>query len=185
MDQNGFNFLNDNTGADPGKKKRILVAIGGLLALVLVIVVILMIALGGKVDSKQLLLPVAGTQADLIEITSAGNKDLRDSALLNQSTSTGLVIATHNNVTNGFIGKDASKAAQAYQKTDYNKEFEEAASNGTFDSTFNTILSQRLDLYKQQLVTAYSQLEDANIKQQIAKFHDEAKLLSGEDAQAN
>lgn len=185
MDQSGFNFLNDNSGLDPGKKKRIIVAGGGLLVLVITIAVILMIALGGKVDSKQLLLPVAGTQADLIAITSAGNKEARDSALLNQSTTTALVISTHSNVTNGFIGKDASKAAQAYQKTDYNKDFEEAASNGTFDSTYNTVLSQRLDLYKQQLVTAYSQLEDPKIKQQIAKFHDEAKLLSGEKEQAN
>jgi uncharacterized protein involved in exopolysaccharide biosynthesis len=186
MDQNAYDFINETgSGPDMGKKKRIIIVaiIAGVL---LVIGLVVILALNsGKQDTKDILLPVAGTQADISAITTAGLKDLRDSKLLNESSTTKLVISTHSSITGGYLGKDGAKLAKSYQKTDYTKQLEEAASSGTFDQTYNTILSQRLDLYRQQLVTAYSQVQDVNIKKQIAKLNDEANTLAGEPTTPN
>jgi hypothetical protein len=186
MDQSAYDFINQTGGgSDTGKKKRIIVAAVGLLFLISIGVLFFVLMFGNKQDTNQLLLPIAASQQDLIDITDAGLKDARDNKLLNASSSTNLVLASHSNITKGYLGKDGSKAIKAYQNAEYKKALDEAASSGTFDKSYEAILSQRLDLYRQQLVTAYSKVEDAKVKKQLAVFSDEANTLAGEPSTPN
>lgn len=186
MDQNAYDFINQaGSGSDTGKKKRIIVAVIGLLALLTIGILFFVLMFGNKQDTKQLLLPIAASQQDIIEITNTGLKDARDNKLLNASSSANLVIASHSNITNGYLGKDGAKSVKAYQNAEYKKTLDEAASSGTFDKSYEAILSQRLDLYRQQLVTAYSKVEDAKVKKQLAVFSDEANTLAGEPTTPN
>ncbi len=181
MDQYDFSFLNDQqpqVKKQGNQKKQLLIFAIGVLIFVLIIVIVLATIFGSKQDTRQILLPVAATQDDLIDIVDSGKRELRDNAVLNQSTSVGLVISSQKNSITSYLGKSPEKAYAIYRNTEYESTLEEALSNGTYDKTYATILNQRLDLYLQQLVTAYSQLENPNVKQQIAKIHDEAKQLA-------
>ena len=185
MDQNAYDFINNSTTYDTGKKKRIIVFIAGILLLLVIVLIFFAVINSGKKNTNQILLPVAGVQADLIALTSLGSKDSRESTLLNQSTTVSLVVSGHNVTLNGYLGKDAPKLIATYQNTDYTKKLQESTQNGTFDQAYKTILSQRLDLYMQNLVTAYGELPDGKIKQQIAQMHAEAELMAGKPNSPN
>jgi hypothetical protein len=185
MDQNAYDFINNAPNYDTGKKKRIIVFVAGIILLLVIVIIFFAVINSGKKNVNQIILPVAGVQADLIALTSAGSNDARESALLNQSTTVGLVVAGQNATINGYLGKDASKLTKTYQNGDYANKLQESTQNGTFDQTYKTILNQRLDLYMQNLVTAYSELPDGKLKQQIAQMHAEAELMAGKQTTPN
>ena len=183
----GFsNNSNSNTyGADSNQTKRIIVVVGGLVLIIIIAILFYALVFGNKKGSDEILLPVAGTQTDLIALTKLGNKSARDINILNHGQTVGLVVTTHNSVINGHLGKDAAKKTKAYQNTDYTAKLDAATGNGTFDATYETLLSQYLNLYRQKLVTAYSEVQDAKTKQEIAKMSAEASTLAGEPTAPN
>jgi hypothetical protein len=191
MDQNNYNFIM-NQGTKPagflnsgGKKQRIIiVAIGAVILLILGIIIMAVLSSGSK-STADLLAPVAASQADIIEITDMGAKAARDTALINKTASVSAVLITQNNTTASYLGKDAKKIIAPYQNNEFEAELEEAKTTGSFDKEYTAILSNRLDLYRQTLVTAYNQAPTAKLKKELESYYSQVGILIGEQTTPN
>lgn len=184
-DQFDFIVNNNSTNSRPSinsgsqNQKIIVVAVGAFVLLLIAFIFYLLVFTGGK-TTAQIMLPVAGAQADIAAISATGLKQARGAELRNDSATTNLVITTHRNTTNKYIGEKADKQVEAYQNTSYVKELEEAEQSGSFDSEYEKTLSQQIDLYKQLLVTAYNEAETVALKKELEVLHSEAKILAGD-----
>lgn len=163
-----------------GKKQRIIIIIAGALVLIILAVVIMAILNAGNKSTSELLAPVAAAQTDIIEITDIGSKEARDTALINKTASTSAVLITQNNTTTSYLGKNANKLIAPYQNSEYKKELEDAKSSGSFDKVYTAILSNRLDLYRQTLVTAYNQAPTTKLKKELESYYSQVGVLIGE-----
>lgn len=163
-----------------GKKQRIIfVAIGAVLLIILGVVVFSILNAGNK-STSELLAPVAAAQSDIIDITDIGAKDARDTALINKTASVSLVVTTQNNSVNSYLGKDAKKITAPYQNSEYKKELEDAKNSGSFDKEYTAILSNRLDMYRQELVTAYNKAPTTKLKKELESYYSQIGVLIGE-----
>lgn len=186
MDQNDYNFIMSQPAKQKhflgggSQKQRILITIIGAAVLLVVGILVLSLIFGGKKDTAALLAPVAAAQADIIEITELGAKDGRNTTLLNQSASIHLVVVTQNTATTGKIGKNAKNIIAPYRNTEYEKELEQAKNSGSFDTTYQAILRNRMDLYRQTLVTAYSEAQTTKLKKEFESYYSQVGILLGE-----
>jgi hypothetical protein len=169
------NIFNSNS-----TKQRLIIVVIGALILIGALLIMYMLLFGSQKDSKEILLPVAASQEDIIDITEIGTKELRDASLLNATASTYVVIASQNAKTTSRIGEDASKLVEPLKNDEYQKVLDEAKASGTFDQAFKTLLSNRLDLYRQTIVTAYSESSSKEIKKELESFNSQVGLLLGE-----
>jgi uncharacterized membrane-anchored protein YhcB (DUF1043 family) len=182
MDPNNYNFITQQgTASSTGgsQKQRIIVAIIGLVILLLVGIIFYSLVFGSQKTNAQILLPVGAAQADILELTKEGSKDARTSKLLNTNSTTALVISTHSSQTLGLIGKDASKQIAPFQNKEFTKALDDARQAGNFDSTYESILSTRLDLYQQTLMTAFSEITDPSVKKTIEQQYSQVSTLRG------
>jgi hypothetical protein len=186
MDQNNYDYIM-NQGTKPagilgggGKKQRIILVVAGALVLIILGVIVMSILSAGNKSTSELLAPVAAAQTDIIEITDIGSKDARETALINKTASVSAVLITQNNGTNSYLGKDAKKIIAPYQNTEYKKELEDAKTSGSFDKEYTAILSNRLDLYRQTLVTAYNQAPTTKLKKELESYYAQIGVLIGE-----
>jgi hypothetical protein len=186
MDQNNYNFIMNQTNKPKGfftggdKKKRIILVAAGAVVLLLIGFIFLSIVSAGNKSTSELLAPVAAAQTDIIAITDIGAKDARDTALINKTASVSLVVTTQNNGINSYLGKDASKVIAPFQNSEYKKELEDAKNSGSFDKEYTAILSNRLDLYRQELVTAYNKAPTAKLKKELESYYSQIGVLIGE-----
>jgi hypothetical protein len=191
MDQNNYNFImNQNTKpagflGGGGKKQRIIIVVAGALILIILGIILMSILTAGNKSTSELLAPVAAAQTDIIEITDIGAKEVRDTALINKTASTNVVLISQNNGTNSYLGKDAKKLIAPYQNSEYKAELEDAKTSGSFDKEYTAILSNRLDLYRQTLVTAYNQAPTAKLKKELESYYSQIGVLIGEQTTPN
>ncbi len=185
MDQNNYDFIMNQTpqkkallGGD--KKRRILLmtAIGA--AVIILLVFIVSLVFGNKSDTATLLAPVAAAQTDLIDITAMGVETARETALKNKSASANAIISSQNSAINAQMGKNGEKLAAQYRNNGYKKELEDAKNAGSFDTVYAAILSNRLDLYRQSLVTAYSKVGSTKLKKELESYYSQIGVLIGE-----
>jgi len=170
-----ISFINNNST----KQRILLVVIGGLLLIAVLFFAYLLI-FGSQKDQKEILLPVAAAQADIIDITEVGTKELRDTALLNNTPSTYVVVSSQNAKTLSRIGENAAKLVEPLKNDEYQKVLDEAKASGTFDQAYKTLLSNRLDLYRQTIVLAYSESNSKEVKKELESFNSQVGLLLGE-----
>lgn len=185
MDQNNYDFIMNQTPQKKtlfsgGKKQRILLfaAIGA--AVIILLIFIVSLIFGNKADTATILAPVAAAQADLIDITAIGVETARETALKNKSASANVIITSQNNSVSTQLGKDGKKLTAPYQNDGYKKELEEAKNTGSFDKEYAAILSNRLDLYRQSLVTAYSKVGSTKLKKELESYYSQIGVLIGE-----
>lgn len=190
MDQNNYDFIMNQTPQKKtlfggSKKQRIIVfaAIGG--GVLVLLVLLLSLVFGGKSDTATLLAPVAAAQTDLIDITAIGTETARETALKNKSASANAIISSQNSTISAQMGKNGKKLAAPYQNDGYKKELEEAKNAGSFDKVYSAILSNRLDLYRQSLVTAYSKVGSAKLKKELEAYYSQIGVLIGEPTTPN
>lgn len=185
MEQNNYDFIMSQTPQKKnlfggGKKQRIVLAAGIGIAILILIIFIASLLFGNKSDAATVLAPVGAAQNDLIDITTLGTENARDTALVNKSASANLIISSQNNTINAQLGKNAKKLTAPYQNDGYKKELEEAKNAGSFDKEYAAILSNRLDLYRQSLVTAYSNATTAKLKKELESYYSQIGVLIGE-----
>ena len=185
MDQNNYDFIMNQTPQKKtlfsgGKRQRILLfaAIGA--AVIILLIFIVSLIFGNKADTATILAPVAAAQADLIDITAIGVETARETALKNKSASANVIITSQNNSVSTQLGKDGKKLTAPYQNDGYKKELEEAKNTGSFDKEYAAILSNRLDLYRQSLVTAYSKVGSTKLKKELESYYSQIGVLIGE-----
>jgi hypothetical protein len=186
MDQNSYDFILQQSAKQKkplgggNSKQRIIIAVAGAAVLLILGFVFFSLVVGGGKNTTELLAPVSAAQSDIIEITEIGAKEARDTALINQTASTNLVIVTQNSATNSKIGEGAKKIIAPYQNTEYKKDLEDAKNSGSFDATYQAILRNRLDLYRQELVTAYNQAPTTKLKKELEAYYSQVGVLIGE-----
>lgn len=186
MDSNNYNFITQQGAPQAAgvngssQKKRIIVVVVGFVILLLVGFILYSVVFGSQKTNIQILLPVGAAQADILELTKEGAKNARSSKLQNTNSTTALVISTHSSQTLGLIGKDASKQIAPFQNKEFTKALEDAKAANNFDSTFESLLSTRLDLYQQTLMTAYSEINDPAIKKTIGQQYSQVSTLRGQ-----
>ncbi len=163
-----------------GKKQRIIIVAAGALILIILGIILMSVLTAGNKSTSELLAPVAAAQTDIIEIADIGAKEARDTALINKTASVNVVLITQNNGTNSYLGKDAKKIIAAYQNSEYKAELDDAKTSGSFDKEYTAILSNRLDLYRQTLVTAYNQAPSAKLKKELESYYSQIGVLIGE-----
>jgi hypothetical protein len=186
MDQNGYDFItNIDQKSTPGvatKKQKIIFGIIVGIVLIIFIIIGYNMLIGSKKSTQEILLPVVATQSDLSDLSELGLKSIRETATLNDATTTVLVLKTHSSALSPYLGKDGTKLSETYRNKDYVTKLEEATKSGNYDSTYKTLYSNRLDLYRQNLVTAYGQANTKKLKSQLEKMLAEADRLAGEPA---
>lgn len=177
--------MNQNTKpkgvfASGDKKQRIVLVVVGAVVLLLIGIILFSVLNAGNKSTSELLAPVAAAQTDIIDITAIGAKEARDTALINKTASVNLVVTTQNNGINSYLGKDAKKLIAPYQNSEYKKELEDAKNSGSFDKEYTAILSNRLDLYRQELVTAYNKAPTTKLKKELESYYSQIGVLIGE-----
>lgn len=162
------------------KKNRIIVVIIGALLLVLAIAIFFAVMFGGEKSEQEKLYPVAGAQADILKISDIGQQKIRDNASVRQASTINLVFSSQSNALSKYVGQKSSKQYAVYQDSDYEKIFEDAEKTGSLDAKYATVMKDRLDEYKQILVTAYSQTNDPAVKKLLESFNSQLSIILGE-----
>lgn len=181
MDQNNYDFI--FKAEEPPKqqinpkdylKKKFIIPI---VAVIFIVIAVIIFTGGSEDPNKRFVAPVTAVQSDIIELTEIGLRDGRQNATLNESATNKLVLTTHFNETNSYLGKGANQLYGPLKNTQFKAELERSISNGSFDEDYAVILQNKLDLYEQQIVTAYGLLLDNEMKQILARQLDELKVL--------
>lgn len=186
--QNPYDFI-----MNPGQKKRGIGLNGGsqkarilqvaIIAIIVLVVggIVLMLINSGKSSATDSYLSLAASQQDIIEITKLGSINVRDQQLLTKNASVSLVVASQNNQmiallkTNGI--KNPSKQIAALQVKSYSKVLSDAQQNGNYDTTFSTLLANRVDEYRTKLQAAYANASSAKIKKQFSDDFQQLEIL--------
>lgn len=185
MQPNDYDFiLNQQPEKKPAgfggnKKQTIIFAIAGLLVLLLVIIILVSV-FGNKNTKESNLAPVVAAQNDLIVLTAIGIEDSRDTKIQNQSASISAVITSQNSTLSAELGKNAKKLTAPYQNDSFKQELEDAKNAGSFDKKYAAILANRLDLYRQSLISAYSKTKTPKLKKQLEQYYSQVGVLMGE-----
>jgi hypothetical protein len=186
--QNQYNFIDNSSSNLPeaklavnDKKHRIImVAIGAAIILVIAIVLLIVFSAAGSKD-KVNLIKVAAVQQEIIDIAATGQTDIRDAKLSQQSSSTNAVVTSQNQELQIYMGKiglkKVAKDIAAVQDFSHKNTLKEAKANGTFDTKFSEILSQRVDKYKINLKTAYSATSNTSLKKQLGDDYSAMNVL--------
>ena len=161
-------------------KQRLFIVGIGLAGLIILLIVGYALLFGSQKSTSDILAPVAASQADIIDITEIGAKEARDAATVNATSSTSLVVTSHYAKTSARLGEDAKKIIEPYKNTEYQKVLDDAVTSGTFDKTYQALLANRLDLYRQTIVSAYADSKSKEIKKELEAFNSQVGLLLGE-----
>lgn len=188
MDKENYNYIMEHDAPkrsllqlNSTKQRIIFVAIVGMVGL-LVIMLIVSALSGGKQSSRELLYPVAATQADILSITKLGSTDARDVDVINFNATTQTVVNSHNAIVKANFQKGDDKKVAALQTANAKATLEEAKQAGTYDKTLTTLLNNQLDLYQQTLMKAYDGAQSATLKKDLAKMYTDIKTIRGETA---
>jgi hypothetical protein len=164
-------------------KHRLLIALSGGVILVLVAVVALNLILSGGNKGAEAMYQVAATQQDIIELTELGSSNIRDQQLLNLSATINAVANSHSvetksSISKSSFSKNSTVKIKALRDTKYKATLEEAKIKGTYDDTYKAILSNRLDLYRTQLQSAYASISGQKLKKQLEKEYSQTNELT-------
>lgn len=168
-------------GGNSQKDRIIQVGIIFLAILIIGFITLTIVSNIGK-DSTVNLYKVAAAQQDISELTSLSSTKLHDTQLANTSATVGIVVASQNVQTLATLSslgdKKPAKNITNYRDTSYTKLLDEAQKNGTYDQTYATLLTDRLNQYKSALQTAYTSTKQQAAKQQLSNAYAQLTLLT-------
>lgn len=185
---NPYDFILNNQPIPPKSglagdfKKRLIVVAGGGIVLIVLLIVVFSVILGGGKQGANELYQVAAAQQDIIELTNSGLTIIRDAQLLSTTTTVNVVIISQNNDTKslikelGFGGKSAT-LINAKRNKQFKTALDEAKTSGTYEASFKAILSNRLDLYRSYLQSAYAVNTVQSAKKSISAWSTQADNL--------
>lgn len=186
MDKENYNYIMEHNAPKRSllklngtKQKIIFFAIVGLVGLLIFMLIISALS-GGKKTSTEILYPIATSQADILAITKLGAVDARDKDVINYTATTQAIVSTHSAIINTNFAKGDTKKIAAMQTADPKKTLEEAKQAGTYDKTYTTLLNNQLDMYQQNLITAYDAVKSTKLKKDLEKMYSDIKTIRGE-----
>lgn len=165
-------------------KKLILSAVGGLVFVIVLVVLILNLAFGGKGGNAAPLINLLQKQTEIARVADAAsqsdnlrvqaNKDLAQavqlSLLTDKKDMIGLLSKMGKRVTDKQLAVNAASA-----RTD--QALSAAQASGTYDSTFATLIQDQLKAYSSALNSAYRTSTSASERQLLKTQYDHAQLL--------
>ena len=162
------------------KTRTLQVAIIGFALVILGIVIFSIINHINK-PKVDVLYKVAAAQMDIIDITSMGKNNIRDSKLVNQNETANSIITSQNHDLTVYLstslGKSAEKKITDYRVITYKKALEDAQKNGNYDTVFTTLLANRLDDYRIKLEAAYTTNKDTELKKQLSNNYQQLNVI--------
>ena len=170
-----------------GLKQRLLVVGGATFILIIILVVLFGVILKPKTGGIEAMYQVAATQQDIIELIETGNKEVRDQQLLDTAASVSAVVNSHYYETKISISKSSNTKTStakidALRDTKFKKALEDAKTNGTYDDSFLAILSNRLDMYRTNLQSAYTQASAQKLKNQLSEEYNQINELTPKES---
>lgn len=186
FDSSQFDFIMDPGGSQkrsliPGGPKARMIVIGGLIALVLILFLVIIVAIMNSGSSSTgNLVTVARKQNEVVRVADLGVDDAGNEEAKKLATMTKLVVASDQKKMIDYLATQNKKvsnkdlAVGANQKTD--QELEAAQSNGRFDEVFTQIMLKLLKEYQQSLRTGYEGL-GVNGKQLIDANYENVSLI--------
>jgi len=150
-------------------KQRLMLVAGGGVILVLILVILFGVVLKPNTKYIDALFQVAATQQDIVDLTKLGNDNVKEQSLLNTSITINSVVSSHlvkvtNYINDSSFAKNSAKSIEALRDNDYEALLDEAQTNGTYDTTYQTLLLDRVDIYRSNLQTAYQATSSQKLK---------------------
>jgi len=185
--QNPYDFLNSSSpkkslGATTQKGRIIQVAIGAAIILIIFIVVFKVVSSGGSTE-KNALLKVSAAQADIIALTTDAESNLRDTSIQTKTIMVEQAVTSEKNGVKTMLstygaGKNIDKNAKQYQDSSYVDKLKKAKDNSIYETTFQTVLADKVGTYKASLINAYSAIPVSNSKPDTnTQLHDYLKQM--------
>lgn len=163
------NTMTDNTSG-AGTKKRVLVVIGILMALVLVFGLAFSFLFSGGDETAQQTLKLAQQHTELIRISEIGAKQARAQDTKNLATTVKLVLQSSESEVVAIAKRDqpvSNTQLSAGKNTKTDTLLETAEQTNRFDEAFIETLFSQLRAYQQSLKTTHAQLSSAKEKQTL------------------
>lgn len=171
-----------NYGAPNTKKKILVVVVGGLLVIGLLwLILSLVFSSGGNKLTP--LVSVAQEQTEMLRVIdlSSQNENLSSADANNFAETTKLTISSDQSDLlslldkNGIKLKDKELAVKQNNKTD--TALDAANANGTYDSTFISIMEDELKAYQSSIKQIYNSSDSQVIRDLLSTQYDNADLL--------
>jgi hypothetical protein len=166
-------------------KSRLLLVAGGAVILIIILVVVFGVLLKPSTKGADAMYQVAAAQQDIIAITDLGRTNVKDPTLLYSVATISSVVNSHLYETNADIkstfSKNSTTKIKALRDSKYTTVLNEAKTSGTYDETFKTLLSNRLDLYRSYLQSAYGDVAGQALKTQLSNEYNQANTLTLSD----
>ena len=161
------------------RAKRLIVAIGGLLVLVVLLAIFKSALSSGNGVDLSSLYYVIGEQQELIGLTTTGSQSTQNQGYLNLSYTIMASATTDKDKLVSLLehnGMSLSSKKLVLQPS-ADQTLAQSLQNSTFDSVYPTVLRQQLNLYLQELSDAYAKNKSSVIQAYLKTDYDNAKLL--------
>jgi hypothetical protein len=163
------------------QNKRLLqVAIGGV---GLLIIFVIIIALFSGSSSSPLIdfYKLAAKQNDMIAITTDATKNSQNTTTLNNAATIRAVLTSQNTQTTAILAKlgqkKPTKLIAKYADNKYVNQLQLAFNGGTYDATYDTLMTARLGDYAAAIQTTYSATKSTATQKQLRAFFDDSQAL--------
>lgn len=170
-----------------GPKAKMILVFGGIGAVILLFLIIILSVLSGGSSATDNLVVVAQKQNEVVRIADIGTKSAGSEKTKKLATMSKLVVASDQKIMIDYLSKEGTKvdskrlALGANSKTD--QELEAAESNGRFDEVFTQTMLTLLKEYQRSLRTGYEGL-GKNGKQIIDQSYENVSLILEDNNQA-
>lgn len=189
--QYDFIVNNQSPKRGPSSKTMLLFVAGTAGVLIVLAWIILSLVFGGKGAATAPLVTLAQEQTEIIRITKAADdsNQLSSQDAQNFSRNTRLTISSDQAELTNFLAKNGKKLTKKQlalkQSATTDSTLQAAASSGTYDSTFISVLQTQLKTYQTSLSQAFKGASSASEKALLKGEFDNATLLLEQSSQKN
>ncbi len=164
-------------------KGRLLVVVGGAIIFIIIMVVLFGVILKPSTKGAESMYQVAAAQQDIIGLTDLGKTNVKGQELLSSTVTISAVINSHRYSTNSSISKssfskNSSTKIKALLNSQYKATLDAAKISGTYDDTYKTLLSSRLDTYRSYLQAAHANVSSQTLRTQLDVEYVQANALT-------
>ncbi len=166
-------------------KSRVLLVVGGIVALIVVVILVLSLLGSGDKANANRLLEIAQTQTEIIRIADGARTKARSKAALNLATNVSATISSSQQAIIPLV-KDAglktdTKQLALKQNSSTDKTLQAASENGQYDQAFQEEIMKEVTAYKQLLKDTYQISTKEKQKNVLNTAYENAATLLSED----
>jgi len=161
-------------------KRLFQVAIGGVGLLIIFFVIIALFSGSGS-SSLVNFYKLAAKQNDMIAIATDATKNSQNTTTLNNAATIRAVLTSQNTQTTAILAKlgqkKPTKLIAKYADNKYVNQLQLAFNGGTYDATYDTLMTARLGDYSAAIQTTYTATKSTATQKQLKAFYDDSQAL--------